>query len=93
MSHVGMNIEAKAELFALVRNVLKPSGVFGIYDVMRDGEGQSSFPVRWAASVLAGFVETPATYRRLLEGAGVPDRQSAQLTRICSRVLPSTPGS
>ena len=35
MFHVGMNIENKAKLFAEVRRVLAPSGLFGIYDVMR----------------------------------------------------------
>lgn len=71
MLHVGMNIEAKADLFAGVRRVLKRGGVFGIYDVMSDaGEGGLKFPVPWAASAATSFVETPATYRRLLEGAG-----------------------
>src|SRR5476649_2256272 len=35
MLHVGMNIDDKAKLFAEVRRVLVPSGLFGIYDVMR----------------------------------------------------------
>jgi len=48
MMHVGMNIEEKATLFAKVRRVLKPAGVFGIYDVMREGDGDLSFPVPWA---------------------------------------------
>ena len=31
-----MNIADKAQLFAEVRRVLKPGGVFGVYDVMRE---------------------------------------------------------
>jgi hypothetical protein len=51
--------------------VLKPGGNFAIYDAMREsGEGELSFPVPWATSPEASFVESAATYRRLLEGAG-----------------------
>ncbi|MHB8885169.1 MAG: class I SAM-dependent methyltransferase [Methylovirgula sp.] len=71
MLHVGMNIEDKASLFAEVRRTLEPGGIFGIYDVMRDsGEGDLRFPVPWATHPDMSFVETPATYWRLLEGAG-----------------------
>jgi ubiquinone/menaquinone biosynthesis C-methylase UbiE len=71
MLHVGMNIEDKARLFAEVRRAIKPGGVFGIYDVMReDGEGDLSFPVPWASSPDMSFVESAAVYRRMLEGAG-----------------------
>lgn len=70
MLHVCMNIEDKATLFSGVRRVLKPGGVFGIYDVMREGEGALSFPVPWAAGAETSFVESADTYRRLLERAG-----------------------
>jgi ubiquinone/menaquinone biosynthesis C-methylase UbiE len=70
MFHVGMNIEDKKRAFAEVRRVLKPSAVFAIYDVMREGEGELSFPVPWAASPETSFVEPAPTYRNLLEGTG-----------------------
>jgi SAM-dependent methyltransferase len=69
MLHVGMNIEDKARLFAGVRRVLRPGGVFGIYDVMHE-EGELSFPVPWATAPETSFLEDAATYRRLLEAAG-----------------------
>ena len=76
MLHVGMNIADKAKLFAAARRVLKPGGVFGIYDVMRGaGDGELKFPVPWASSPDTSFVETPATYRRLLEEAGFAVRK------------------
>lgn len=68
--HVGMNIEDKARLFAEVHRVLKPSGFFGIYDVMRENGGELAFPVPWASSEATSFVESMATYRHLLETAG-----------------------
>ena len=70
MLHVGMNIFDKDALFAEVRRVLKPRGVFGIYDVMRVGEGDVTLPVPWASTVTTSFLEDEATYRRLLERAG-----------------------
>lgn len=71
MLHVGMNIQDKANLFAEVHRVLKPGGIFGIYDVMREStEGDLSFPVPWASSPDTSFVESAAAYRRLLENAG-----------------------
>ncbi len=71
MLHTGMNIREKSRLFQQVRRVLKPGALFGIYDVMLEtGDAALSFPLPWAATPGASFVETPATYRRLLEGAG-----------------------
>ena len=70
MLHVGMNIEAKADLFAEVRRVLKQRGDFAIYDVMREKDGKITFPVPWATVEATSFVESSGTYRRLLEEAG-----------------------
>lgn len=70
MLHVGMNIEDKAGLFAEVRRVLAPAGLFGIYDVMRLADGELSFPVPWASGPESSFVADAATYRRLLADAG-----------------------
>lgn len=70
MFHVGMNIENKARLFAEVRRVLAPSGLFGIYDVMRLADGELSYPVPWASGPEFSFVADAATYRRLLAAEG-----------------------
>lgn len=70
MLHVGMNIADKKSLFAQIRRVLKPGGVFGIYDVMRDSDGALSFPLPWAAGPETSFVESIATYRARLEAVG-----------------------
>ena len=70
MLHVGMNIEDKSRLFAEVRRVLAPAGLFGIYDVMRLADGELSFPVPWASGPESSFVADAASYRRLLEAAG-----------------------
>lgn len=69
--HVGMNIADKASLFAEARRVLKPGGRFGVYDVMfTDGEVVLPYPMPWAIGPASSFVETPATYLKLLTAAG-----------------------
>ncbi|MGF6229593.1 SAM-dependent methyltransferase [Inquilinus ginsengisoli] len=68
--HVGMNIADKAALFAEVRRVLRPGARFGVYDVMRVGEGDLPYPMPWAATPETSFVEPPETYRRRLREAG-----------------------
>lgn len=68
--HVAMNIEDKISLFREVRRVLKPGGTFGIFDIMREGEGVLTFPLPWAGTKETSFVETIGTYRELLRSAG-----------------------
>jgi len=70
MLHVGMNIADKAALFGQVRQALKPGGVFGVYDVMREREGTLTYPLPWAAGPETSFLESSATCARLLAAAG-----------------------
>lgn len=82
--HVGMNIPDKNALCAEAARVLAPGGVFGVYEVMRVGEGALAFPVAWADTAAMSFVEGPATYRRALHAAGFEiaaeeDRRDAAL--------------
>jgi ubiquinone/menaquinone biosynthesis C-methylase UbiE len=70
MLHVGMNIADKAKLCAEVSRVLRPSSLFGIYDLMRIGDGELAYPVHWAATAAASAVATPAQYREALEKVG-----------------------
>jgi ubiquinone/menaquinone biosynthesis C-methylase UbiE len=70
MIHVGMNIGEKAKLFQDVRRVLKPGGLFCVYDLMQMEAGDLPYPMPWARTKETSFVETPETYRRLLSAAG-----------------------
>ena len=65
-----MNIADKDQLFSEVRWVVKPGGRFGLYDQMRETDGDLAFPVPWASVPQTSFVETSATYKRLLTEAG-----------------------
>jgi len=68
--HVGMNVADKAAVFANVRRVLKPGGLFAVYDLMQVQEGAIPYPMPWAQTAATSFVEAPETYRRLLAAAG-----------------------
>ena len=70
MLHVGMNIEDKAKLCSEVHRVLRPGSLFGIYDVMKAGAGELSYPVPWATTAASSFVVDPAQYRSALQAAG-----------------------
>lgn len=84
MMHVGMNVPDKPALFAEVRRVLKPGAAFGIYDVMRVGDGDLDFPLHWATTAETSFVARPADYREGLEAAGfavTAERNRAEFAR------------
>jgi ubiquinone/menaquinone biosynthesis C-methylase UbiE len=70
MLHVGMNIPDKATLFGEVSRVLKPGARFAVYDIMRTGAGDLSYPVPWAGDDRASFLATPEEYCKLLQQAG-----------------------
>jgi len=69
--HVGMNIEDKPALFAEVRRLLHPHGVFAVYDVMRTGDGALGFPVPWSSSPETSFLDSPGAYRAAAKNAGL----------------------
>ncbi|HWH13626.1 MAG TPA: class I SAM-dependent methyltransferase [Miltoncostaeaceae bacterium] len=69
--HVGMNLPDKAAVAREVHRVLRPGGVFVVYDLMGAGNGVLTFPVPWASEPAFSAVESPAAYRGHLEGAGL----------------------
>ena len=70
MIHVGMNVADKAGISREVRRVLKPAGLFTVYDIMRTGDGPIRFPVPWAAGEETSFVASAKDYRDALHTAG-----------------------
>ena len=68
--HVGMNLPDKATLFSETARVLRPEGVFAVYDVMSIDEDHPSFPVPWASTKAGSFLEPPENYRTAAEVAG-----------------------
>lgn len=68
--HVGMNIEDKLALFSEVYRVLKPGAYFGIYDIMRQQEGEVVYPTPWATDSSTSKLATPEQYAQALTEAG-----------------------
>ena len=70
INHVGMNIPEKDRVFAEVRRVLGPDGLFAVYEQMRVGDGDLTYPLPWAEDETSSFVETRERYAELLHTAG-----------------------
>jgi ubiquinone/menaquinone biosynthesis C-methylase UbiE len=70
MLHVGMNIADKKTVFAEVRRVLKPGGVFAIYDAMRQSDDAFAYPVPWSSEPATNHIATPEAYNAALREAG-----------------------
>jgi ubiquinone/menaquinone biosynthesis C-methylase UbiE len=70
MLHVGMNIADKAKLFAEVFRTLRPGSLFGVYDVMRQDDGDLAYPLPWARDERTSSLATPDEYVEILSNAG-----------------------
>ncbi len=70
MLHVGMNIEDKATLFVQIHRVLKPGSTFAVYDIMRQQQGELTYPVPWATTSRTSKLATPEQYQQALTQAG-----------------------
>jgi MPBQ/MSBQ methyltransferase len=68
--HAGMNIADKPVFFREVRRVLKPEGLFAIFDLMRTAEGPIRYPVPWARTAETSFVTHVNDYRDTLTATG-----------------------
>jgi ubiquinone/menaquinone biosynthesis C-methylase UbiE len=68
--HVAMNIAAKDKMYMEARRVLKPGGVFAVYDVLQGEGGEVLYPVPWARDLSISHLATPAEMKTLLTGAG-----------------------
>lgn len=68
--HVGMNIADKARLFQELARVLRPGALLGVYDVMRQRQGELVYPVPWADTESTSFLASPGQYQQSLGDAG-----------------------
>ena len=87
MLHVGMNIPDKRGLVAEVARVLKPGALFGVYDVMRTGPAELTFPVPWAATPEISALAPPEAYEAALRASGFEIVGPAQPAGVRPRVL------
>ncbi|MET1052922.1 MAG: class I SAM-dependent methyltransferase [Mycetocola sp.] len=89
--HVGMNIADKATAFAEVARVLKPGGVFALYDIMRTGEGEAPYPLPWAATADISFPASLDDYTAALTSAGFTIEHTRSLRDAGIEFIERTP--
>jgi SAM-dependent methyltransferase len=92
MNHVGMNIAAKDRVFAEVRRVLEPGGRFAVYEQMRVGDGDLTYPLPWAEDERSSFVETRERYVELLGSAGFAVERDEDRAAAVAAGGPPPPG-
>lgn len=60
--HVTMNIEDKQRLFREIRRVLRPGGIFVLYEIIAGPTSPIHFPVPWAGDTTINFLVTPEEF-------------------------------
>ncbi len=85
MIHVGMNIADKAGIAREAKRVLKPGGIFAIYDVMQVGEGHMDYPAPWASSSDQSALAPPETYETALRSVGFELRERIDRTAFAKQ--------
>ena len=80
--HVGMNIADKAALFAAVASALERGARFGVYDIMRVGEGDFALPMPFASEPEQAHVATPTEYVDALSTAGFSVGEPVNRTQL-----------
>ena len=81
--HTGMNIENKLQLFTEVYRVLRLGASFGVYDIMRIGNGDLTYPLPWATVPSLSNLATLDQYKQALSDAGFA--VSTENNRVISR--------
>lgn len=66
----GMNIPAKAELYAGFYRVLRPGGILAFQEPMTGPVQPLMYPVMWARDASTSFLRIPEEMRTLIEAAG-----------------------
>jgi MPBQ/MSBQ methyltransferase len=85
MVHVGMNIPDKAAVFAEIRRVLQPGGMFGLFEQMRTSEAELRYPLPWAEDSRSSFLAPPDDYARDLKAAGFTIDRTEDRTAATAR--------
>lgn len=86
--HAGMNIQEKEKFYSEVFRVIKPGGLFGIYDILAGQTVEDlHFPVPWAESQGTSFMVTERALEDLLTDAGFEIVESEDRHEFALEVL------
>jgi SAM-dependent methyltransferase len=69
--HASMNIQDKAKLYGEIARVLRPEGLFALYDMMAGPVQPIYYPVPWADDASTSFLITPEETLDLLAAVGL----------------------
>jgi cyclopropane fatty-acyl-phospholipid synthase-like methyltransferase len=73
--HTIMNIEDKAGLFDSVLRILKPGGLYALYEICAGSNSPPYFPVPWAADESMSFLLSPDDLRASFKETGFLELQ------------------
>jgi ubiquinone/menaquinone biosynthesis C-methylase UbiE len=68
--HVAMNIAARDKMYMEAHRVIKPNGIFAVYDVLQGEGGEVLYPVPWAREPSISHLVTPDDMKSLLVRGG-----------------------
>ncbi len=68
--HVAMNIAAKDKVYEQVQRVLKPGGIFAIYDILQGEGGDAYYPAPWARDSSISHLASIEEMEEYLTNAG-----------------------
>jgi ubiquinone/menaquinone biosynthesis C-methylase UbiE len=68
--HVAMNIAAKDKMYMEAHRVIKPDGIFAVYDILQGEGGEVLYPVPWAREPSISHLVTSDNMKSLLADAG-----------------------
>ncbi|MBC2714347.1 MAG: methyltransferase domain-containing protein [Desulfobacteraceae bacterium] len=80
--HTIMNIEDKTRLFDSVLRILKPGGLFVLYEICAGTNLPPYFPVPWAGDASMSFLLSPDELRRSLKGTGFKELQWVDVSHV-----------
>jgi ubiquinone/menaquinone biosynthesis C-methylase UbiE len=79
--HVQMNISNKEKFYSEICRVLKPSGYFLFYDILKKGNGKVSYPMPWASNNSHSFLFKEEDMNTILNDIGLTKEQTTNQTQ------------
>jgi ubiquinone/menaquinone biosynthesis C-methylase UbiE len=68
--HVAINLAAKDRMYMEARRVVKPGGIFAVYDILQGEGGEVLYPVPWARDPAISHLATLDEMKSLLVSVG-----------------------
>lgn len=80
--HTVANIEDKGKLFTEIRRVLRPGGIFALYEICEGSASPPHFPLPWASDASISFLVDQDALRGMLREAGFEEIIWRDITEV-----------